>query len=76
MCTSMRHAVDTALWPLYEMENGEITAVRKIKNRKPVEEYLKAQGRFKHLFTMPGGADVVKKIQDTADWNVKHFGLE
>jgi pyruvate ferredoxin oxidoreductase beta subunit len=69
-------AVETAMWPLYEMENGVITNVRKLKNRKPVEEYLKAQGRFKHLFTMQGGLEEIKKIQAIADWNVKHFGLE
>jgi pyruvate ferredoxin oxidoreductase beta subunit len=71
-----RLAVETAMWPLYEMENGVITNVRKLKNRKPVEEYLKAQGRFKHLFTMQGGLEEIKKIQAIADWNVKHFGLE
>lgn len=69
-------AVDTAMWPLYEMENGEIKGVRKIKNRKPVEEYLKVQGRFKHLFNMEGRTEDIKKIQAIADWNVKHFGLE
>ncbi len=69
-------AVETAMWPLYEMENGTITNVRKLKNRKPVEEYLKMQGRFKHLFTMEGGLEEIKKIQAIADWNVKHFGLE
>jgi pyruvate ferredoxin oxidoreductase beta subunit len=69
-------AVETAMWPLYEMENGVVTNVRKLKNRKPVEEYLKAQGRFKHLFTMEGGLEEIKKIQAIADWNVKHFGLE
>ncbi len=69
-------AVETAMWPLYEMENGVVTNVRKIKNRKPVEEYLKAQGRFKHLFTMQGGLEEIKKIQAIADWNVKHFELE
>ncbi len=69
-------AVETAMWPLYEMENGTVTNVRKIKNRKPVEEYLKAQGRFKHLFTMQGGLEEIKKIQAIADWNVEHFGLE
>jgi pyruvate ferredoxin oxidoreductase beta subunit len=69
-------AVETALWPLYEMENGEISAVRKIKNRKPVEEYLKVQGRFKHLFTMAGENPQIKKIQEIADRNVKQFGLE
>ncbi len=69
-------AVETAMWPLYEMENGVVTNVRKIKNRKPVEEYLKVQGRFKHLFTMQGRQEDIKKIQAIADWNVKNFGLE
>jgi pyruvate ferredoxin oxidoreductase beta subunit len=71
-----RLAVETAMWPLYEMENGEITGVRKINNRKPVEEYLKVQGRFKHLFTMGDRTKDIKKIQAIADWNAKHFGLE
>jgi pyruvate ferredoxin oxidoreductase beta subunit len=71
-----RLAVETAMWPIYEMEDGEVTGVRKIKNRKRVEEYLKVQGRFKHLFTKKGGKDEIKKIQEIADWNVKHFGLE
>lgn len=48
-------AVETCLWPMYEMENGEITQVRKVKDSRPVEEYLRAQKRFKHLFTMEGG---------------------
>ncbi|HUV82708.1 MAG TPA: pyruvate synthase subunit PorB [archaeon] len=69
-------AVETALWPMYEMENGELTNVRKVKNRKPVKDYLKSQGRFKHLFTMDGGKDEIAKIQAIADWNVEHYGLE
>jgi len=69
-------AVETALWPLYEIEYSEITGVKKIKNKKPVEEYLKAQGRFKHLFTKEGGEKEIVKIQEIADWNVKHYGLE
>jgi pyruvate ferredoxin oxidoreductase beta subunit len=68
-------AVETALWPMYEMENGELSNVRKVKNRKLVEDYLKSQGRFKHLFTMDGGKDEIAKIQAIADWNVKHYGL-
>ena len=71
-----RLAVETAIWPLYEMEKGVFTNVRKLKKRKQVEEYLKVQGRFKHLFTMEGGSEEIKKIQAIADWNVKHFGLE
>ncbi|NLU58053.1 MAG: pyruvate ferredoxin oxidoreductase, partial [Methanosarcina thermophila] len=69
-------AVETCLWPLYEMENGEITQVRKIKDPRPVEEYLKTQKRFKHLFVMEGGEEEIRKIQAIADWNIKHFGLQ
>jgi pyruvate ferredoxin oxidoreductase beta subunit len=48
-------AVETGLWPLYEIENGEfrLTGPSKIlidKNRrKPVESYIKMQGRFSHM---------------------------
>ncbi|MCX9073604.1 MAG: thiamine pyrophosphate-dependent enzyme [Candidatus Methanoperedens sp.] len=71
-----RLAVETAMWPLYEMENGVITNVKKLRNIKPVEEYLRAQGRFKHLFTAESGVEEIKKIQAIADWNIKNFGLE
>lgn len=69
-------AVETCLWPMYEMENGEITQVRKVKDPRPVEEYLRIQKRFKHLFTMEGCEEEIKKIQAMADWNIKHFGLQ
>ena len=68
-------AVETALWPMFEMEDGEVTKVKKIKNIKPVEDYLKMQRRFKHLFTMEGGEEEIKKIQAIADKNVVDFGL-
>lgn len=68
-------AVDTCLWPLYEMENGEITQVRKIRNPKPVEEYLKLQSRFKHLFKIEDGHKEIEKIQAFADKNIEKFGL-
>ena len=53
-----------------------IGKVKKIKNRKPVEEYLRMHGRFKHLFTMEGGDEEIARIQAIADWNVEDFGLE
>jgi len=58
------------------MDSGIVTNVRKLRNRKPVEEYLKVQGRLKHLFTMQGSSEEIKKIRTIADWNVKHFGLK
>jgi len=41
----------------------------------PVEDYLKPQTRFAHLFKPPGHADLVARIQALADRNVKRFGL-
>lgn len=68
-------AVETCLWPLYEMEDGEVTQVRKVKDPKPVEEYLKAQKRFKHLFKMEDGDKEIEKIQKQADRNIEYYGL-
>ncbi|MBN2830988.1 MAG: pyruvate synthase subunit beta [Candidatus Omnitrophica bacterium] len=65
-------AVETGLYPLIEYENGIISARRSI-TPKPVEEYLKLQGRFKHLLQDP---EEIKKIQDIADNNIKKYGLK
>jgi pyruvate ferredoxin oxidoreductase beta subunit len=65
-------AVDTGLYPLFEYENGKLTAVRQIQP-KPVEEYLKAQGRFKHLLNNP---EEIKKIQAIADANIEKYNLK
>jgi pyruvate ferredoxin oxidoreductase beta subunit len=43
-------AVETGFWPLIEVENGVWRFTYKPKQRKPVVEFLKVQGRFKHLF--------------------------
>ncbi len=55
-------AVQTGVFPLYEVENGKYKLTTKIANRKPVEEYLKPQGRFRHL-----SADDIKFIQQRTD---------
>jgi pyruvate ferredoxin oxidoreductase beta subunit len=72
----LRLAVETAMYPLFEYENGKITGVHKIKERKPVREYLEKQKRFAHLFKMPGGDREIEKIQRMADLNAEHFGLD
>ena len=68
-------AVQTGLFPIIEIENGNVTKVRKVKSKKPVEEYLKAQGRFRHLFTKEGGDIEIKKIQEIADANISRYNL-
>jgi pyruvate ferredoxin oxidoreductase beta subunit len=69
-----RLAVQTALYPVFEIVNGELGKVRKIK-QKPVEDYLRVQRRFKHLFTKDSGKDEIAKIQEIADANVRKYGL-
>ena len=44
-----RLAVETGAFPLYEVENGRYKLNIDRPNLKPVEEYLKSQGRFRHL---------------------------
>jgi len=43
-------AVDTCVWPLYEVENGQWRVTYTPKKKLPVEDYLRPQGRFAHLF--------------------------
>ena len=43
-------AVETCYWPLFEVINGEWKLSYRPKVKLPVEEFLKKQGRFKHLF--------------------------
>lgn len=45
-----RLAVDTCFWPLYEVEKGEWKLNYRPKEKLPIEEFLKPQGRFRHLF--------------------------
>lgn len=65
-------AVDCALYPLFEYENGVLTGRKQIVP-KPVDEYLKIQGRFKHLLNNP---EEVKKIQEIADNNIRKYNLK
>lgn len=70
-----RLAVNTGLAPLFEMEAGEVTSVHRIGKRVPVEEYLTAQSRFKHLMGSEEGRREVEKIQRVADQNIERMGL-
>lgn len=45
-----RLAVETCYWPLFEVEKGEWTLSYMPREKLPVEEWLKVQGRFRHLF--------------------------
>jgi pyruvate ferredoxin oxidoreductase beta subunit len=70
-----RLAKDTGLFPIYEIVNGKLTNVRKIPVKVPVEEYLKLQGRFKHLFKRGVPSAEVAEIQEIANQNIERFNL-
>lgn len=61
-----RLAVETCIWPLYEVENGVYKVNQKPKEKKPVADFLKTQGRFKHLFK-PENASIIENVQKVTD---------
>ena len=70
-----RLAFETGLYPLYEIIQGVTKPHRAPKDGwRPVEEYLKPQGRFRHLFRSADGATVqLAKIQALAAANIRKF---
>ena len=70
-----RLARETGIFPVFEAERGEITRVAKIRRRVPVDAYLRPQKRFAHLFGANGRADLLARIQQGADRNIRRFRL-
>ena len=59
-------AVDTCYWPLYEVEKGEWRLTYRPKDKPPVEEWLRRQGRFSHLFR-PEHRHLIDRLQAETD---------
>jgi pyruvate ferredoxin oxidoreductase beta subunit len=59
-------AVETCFWPLFEVENGQWILNYKPRNKLPVTEWLKTQGRFQHLFR-DEHQEVLETIQREVD---------
>ena len=70
-----RLAIETGLFPVFEAEHGRITAVRKIREKRPVTEYLKPQRRYAHLFKGDKEDPRVARIQAMADRVIAEYGL-
>lgn len=64
--TISKLAVDTCFWPLYEVENGKYKITYRPIKKLPVEEFLKLQKRFKHMFK-PGNEWMIEEIQKEVD---------
>ena len=70
-----RLAIDTGVWPLKEAVQGAVRHTLIPKRLRPVEEYLRPQRRFRHLFKPERQESTLKQIQDNVDayWaNVKN----
>lgn len=59
-------AIDTCYWPLYEVENGKWRLTYKPKKKLPIEDFLRPQGRFKHLFK-PENQHLIEELQKEVD---------
>jgi pyruvate ferredoxin oxidoreductase beta subunit len=70
-----RLGVRTGLVPIFEMEYGKFSGVQKIAKRVPVREYLKGQGRFRHIVGGNGAQEELDRIQRVADENIEYYGL-
>lgn len=71
-----RLAVQTGLFPLIELERGEVTGVMPIRNKKPVKDYFATQGRFRHLLKEDYRAQKeLEHLQALADHNIEIYGL-
>ncbi len=61
-----RLAVESCYWPLYEVVDGKWILSYEPKNKLPVEDFLRSQKRFKHLFT-PDGEELIAQFQAEVD---------
>ena len=59
-------AVETCYWPLFEVADGKWSLSYKPKKKLPLEDFLKPQGRFKHLF-MAGNEHLMEAFQAEVD---------
>lgn len=64
-------AVETCYWPLFEVINGEWKLSYRPKNKLPITEFIKNQGRFAHLFK-PGNEHLIEELQREVDkkWEI------
>ncbi len=58
--------VETCYWPLFEVVNGQWILNYEPKKKLPIEEFLRKQGRFKHLFK-PGNEHLIEQFQAEVD---------
>ncbi|HRC08302.1 MAG TPA: thiamine pyrophosphate-dependent enzyme [Miltoncostaeales bacterium] len=72
--TAARAATQCGIFPVFEAYDGEVTSSTPIRRQIPVEEYLRMQKRFAHLFK-PRRDDIIDRLQAMADRNIARYGL-
>lgn len=70
-----RLAEQTGCWINYECENGKVTINSKVKELKPVSEYLKLQGRFRHLRSEEQQKEIQEYITKSYERSMKRLSL-
>lgn len=60
-------AVKTGVWPLKEYVDGKLVHTKILREREPVENYLKLQGRYRHLFEPVRNERLLAEIQARVD---------
>jgi pyruvate ferredoxin oxidoreductase beta subunit len=70
-----RLAKETGTFPVFEAEYGEITSSSKIRRLLPVEEYLRPQKRFAHLFGKVPAVETIARLQALADKNIRRYQM-
>ena len=70
-----RLAVESGLFPVFEAEHGVVTGSRKIRRPVSVDDYLKPQKRFAHLFASDEGKKRLAHMQAIADRNIAEYHL-
>ncbi len=70
-----RLAKETGIFPVFEAEHGEIKSALAIRRPLPVEEYLRPQKRYAHLFGKQPNVTVIAKLQALADRNIRKYKL-
>ena len=66
LMTINKLAADTYYWPLYEVVNGVYKITYKPAKKLPIEEFLRPQKRFKHMFK-PGNEWMIEEFQKEVD---------
>ena len=70
-----RLAKETGIFPVFEAEYGEVKSALQIRRPLPVEDYLRLQKRYAHLFGKTPAVATIARIQAQADKNIRRYGL-